>query len=89
MFFNCSSLISLPDISKWNTSKVRYSNMTFENCFSTLNLFHLPKLFSERITNDDNLNNNFYDFITINYFSDISPFFINILIELIKKYYFK
>jgi hypothetical protein len=41
--------------------------MTFENCFSILNLFHLPEFFSEIIINDDDLNNNFNDFIPINY----------------------
>ena len=31
MFYNCESLKSLPDISKWNTSKVKeMSNMFYE-----------------------------------------------------------
>ena len=29
MFYECSSLISLPDISKWNTSKVKDMSFMF------------------------------------------------------------
>ena len=32
MFYNCSSLISLPDISEWNTKNVTYMNLMFYNC---------------------------------------------------------
>ena len=34
MFENCSSLVSLPDISKWNTSNVTDMRRMFENCSS-------------------------------------------------------
>ena len=32
MFSNCSSLSSLPDISKWNTKNVNYMSDMFYNC---------------------------------------------------------
>ena len=32
MFCNCSSLSCLPDISKWNTSKVTNMSYMFFNC---------------------------------------------------------
>jgi len=36
MFHNCSSLISLPDISKWNTKNVtKFANM-FKGCNKNL-----------------------------------------------------
>ena len=34
MFYNCSSLVSLPDISKWNTENVKYMSEMFSNCSS-------------------------------------------------------
>ena len=36
MFSNCWSLISLPDISKWNTDNVKNINGIFLNCESLL-----------------------------------------------------
>ena len=36
LFCNCSSLISLPDISKWNINKVDKMEHMFENCSSSL-----------------------------------------------------
>jgi len=36
MFNGCSSLISLPDISKWDTKNVNMSNM-FDKCHNLLN----------------------------------------------------
>ena len=32
MFYGCSSLISLPDISQWNTKNIFNLNSIFENC---------------------------------------------------------
>ena len=34
IFFNCSSLKELPDISKWNTNNVKYMSKIFYNCSS-------------------------------------------------------
>ena len=36
MFANCSSLSSLPDISKWNAIDVKDMDEMFKNCFSLL-----------------------------------------------------
>ena len=38
MFDNCSSLLSLPDISKWNTSNVKYMSHMFDYCKDSLNI---------------------------------------------------
>ena len=38
MFDNCSSLSSLPDISKWNTSNVNNMSGMFSDCKSELNI---------------------------------------------------
>ena len=41
MFNGCKSLISFPDISKWNTSNVTKMNFMFDGCFNYLNI--IPK----------------------------------------------
>ena len=41
MFYGCSSLISLPDISKWNTNNVEFMSDMFIECFS---LIYLPDI---------------------------------------------
>ena len=38
MFYECNSLSSLPDISKWNTSNVTYMSDMFNECNNTLNI---------------------------------------------------
>ena len=43
MFNNCSSLSSLPDISKWNTNNVINMNYIFDNCILLLNITNLQK----------------------------------------------
>ena len=44
MFYNCSSLSSLPDISKWNTNNVTDMSRMFYNCSSLLTLPDLSEL---------------------------------------------
>ena len=34
MFYGCSSLVSLPDLSKWNTANVTNMNSMFSDCSS-------------------------------------------------------
>ena len=34
LFYNCSSLISLPNISKWNTKNVKDMSCLFSGCIS-------------------------------------------------------
>ena len=43
MFYECKSLISLPDISKWNTSNVRDMNNLFDGCKSLISLPNISK----------------------------------------------
>jgi len=42
MFFGCSSLNNLPDISKWDTKNVENKSYMFEGCNS---LNNIPKKF--------------------------------------------
>ena len=43
MFSECSSLISLPDISKWNTNNVTDMNGMFSRCSSLKSLPDISK----------------------------------------------
>ena len=43
MFSGCKSLISLPDLSKWNTSNVNAMNLMFDGCNSLISLPDLSK----------------------------------------------
>ena len=43
MFSSCSSLQSLPDISKWNTEKVTDMSYMFESCRSLKSLPDISK----------------------------------------------
>ena len=43
MFYGCSSLISLPDISKWNTKNVNAMGLMFEECSSLISLPDISK----------------------------------------------
>ena len=56
MFYNCESLISLPDISKWNTGNVNNMSYMFYNCSSLISLPDISKL------NTDNVNDMSYMF---------------------------
>ena len=48
MFDGCNSLISLPDISKWNTSNVTDMSGMFDGCNS---LISLPRISKKSILN--------------------------------------
>ena len=43
MFIECYSLISLPDISKWQTSKLGEVNQIIGGCYSLISLPNLTK----------------------------------------------
>ena len=43
IFSNCSSLLFLPDISKWNTSKVTEMKVLFADCSLLLSLTDISK----------------------------------------------
>ena len=50
MFYNCSSLSSLPDISKWNTSNVTNMSYMFCNCSSLSSLPDISKWNTSNVT---------------------------------------
>ena len=51
MFYNCKSLLSLPDISKWNTINVTNINSIFSGCSSLTVLSDISKWNTSNITN--------------------------------------
>ena len=51
MFFNCSSLNNLPDISKWDTKNVTNISYMFCRCSSLNNLPDISKWDTKNVTN--------------------------------------
>jgi len=54
MFYECSSLSSLPDISKWNTNKasrVTHMSYMFSGCLSLSSLPDISKWNTNKVTN--------------------------------------
>ena len=43
MFYECSSLSSLPDISKWNTNNIKNMSLMFNECSSLSSLPDISK----------------------------------------------
>ena len=43
IFTNCSSLISLPDISKWDTHNVKKMSSIFNGCSSSVSIPDISK----------------------------------------------
>ena len=62
MFFGCRSLISLPDISKWNTSKVSNMKSMFNRCHS---LISLPDILKWDTSKELDIKFMFYEAINI------------------------
>ena len=58
MFDGCSSLSSLPDISKWNTSNVKDMSYIFYGCSSLLSL---PDISKWNTSNVNNMSHMFYE----------------------------
>ena len=50
MFYGCTSLSSLPDISKWNTNKVTNMSYMFAECSSLLSIPDISKLNTNNVT---------------------------------------
>ena len=50
MFYECKALISLPDISKWNTSNVRDMSYMFYECTSLISLPDISKWDTSNVT---------------------------------------
>ena len=53
MFFYCYSLISLPDMSKWNTDKVDSIEAMFYKCMSLKSLPGISKWNTKNVKNSD------------------------------------
>ena len=51
MFGECSSLLSLPDISKWNTNNATNMSCMFNECSSLLSLPDISKWNAYNVTN--------------------------------------
>ena len=51
MFCRCNSLISLPDISKWNTNNITDMNHMFDKCISLSSLPDISKWNTNNVTN--------------------------------------
>ena len=69
MFSNCSTLISLPDISKLNTDNVINMSFMFRNCSS---LSSLPDISRWNTNNVNYMNNMFYGCSSLSSLPDIS-----------------
>ena len=69
MFFNCSTLIELPDIYKWNYKNIKSMNSLFYNCSS---LTSLPDISKWDISNVINIGGLFYNCSSLTYLPDIS-----------------
>ena len=51
MFFNCSSLLSLPNISKWNTNNVTNMSYMFYGCWKLSSFPDISKWNTNNVTN--------------------------------------
>ena len=58
IFYNCTKLLFLPDISKWNTINVIDMSEIFYNCFSLLLLPEIHKWNTKNVINMDGLIDN-------------------------------
>ena len=74
MFSDCSSLISLPDISKWNTNNVTDMNSIFKNC---LLLSYLPDISKWNTNNVTSISRMFCGCSSLLSLPDISKWNIN------------
>ena len=75
LFYNCSSLKSLPDISKWNTNNVINMDGLFYNC-SSLN--YLPDISKFKTDNLIDIRAIFGECSSLLEIPDISKWFINL-----------
>ena len=69
MFKGCTSLLSLPDISMWNTNEVKNIKEIFEGCISLLSLPDISLLEFEAVHFIDNITK---DCFSLMYLPDIS-----------------
>ena len=69
MFYECKKLISLPEISKWNTSNIMEINGLFCECFS---LISISDISSWNTSNTNNISKMFSNCINLESLPDIS-----------------
>jgi len=69
MFYKCQSLVSLPDISKWDTKNVNNMSNMFYDCESLVSLPDISKWDTKNVTNMSNL---FYNCKSLISLPDIS-----------------
>ena len=55
IFFGCSSLLSIPDISKWNTSNVKNMSDIFSGCSSLSKLPDISKWDTHKLKKIDGM----------------------------------
>ena len=55
LFKGCSSLIELPNISKWNTKSVKYLNSMFKDCSSLILIPDISKWNTKNVIELDNI----------------------------------
>ena len=79
IFSNCKNILSLPDISNWDTSKVKDMTFMFYNC-SSLNT--LPNIKKFKLDYVSNISGIFAECSNINSIPDISNWFITITYDL-------
>jgi len=79
MFSNCSSLLSLPDISKWNTNNITNMSGMLSNCSS---LSSLPDISKWNTNNVTNISYMFNYCSSLSSLPDISKWNINNVIDM-------
>jgi len=84
IFSNCKSLISLPDISSWDTSKVIDMNKIFYNCKSLSSIPDISKWDTSNVIYMDKM---FYNCLSLSLLPDISNWNINNIKYINKMFY--
>ena len=85
LFYNCSSLISLPDISKWKTDEVTDMNGLFYNCSS---LISIPDISNWNTNNAIDMHGLFYKCSSLISIPDISKWNTNNVINISEIFYY-
>ena len=84
IFYNCRSLLSLPDISKWNTNNVEDISSMFYNCSS---LSSLPDISKWKTNNVKNMSEIFSNCSSLSSLPDISKWNTKNVINMSKIFY--
>ena len=61
MFSECYSLLSLPDISGWNTAHIKNINNLFFGCYSLISLPDISKWNISKVNDKTDLSEIFYE----------------------------